>query len=119
MNGVAGTGNGYIINAICNILQTRCAITATTDKYSYNIRGITIHSLLKLPVGPRGNKDLTGESLKRLQESLSGINYVVVDEHSMFGQTTFDWIDGHFKEATSKHDQVQGSFDCLSRPVAT
>ena len=33
--------------------------------------GVTVHSLLKLPIGSRGNKDLTGQSLCRLQDSLN------------------------------------------------
>ena len=69
INGVAGTGKSYLVNAIRNLLQSRCAVTATTGKAAYNIRGVTIHSLLKLPIGSRGNKDLIGQSLCRLQES--------------------------------------------------
>jgi hypothetical protein len=45
--GVAGTGKSYLINGLRHILQNRCAITATTGKASYIIRGVTIHSLLK------------------------------------------------------------------------
>ena len=41
--GVAGTGKSYLINAISNLLREKCAVTATTGKASYNIRGITIH----------------------------------------------------------------------------
>ena len=55
--GVDGTGKSYLIHAIRNFLQNSCAITATTGKASYNIRGCTIHSLLKLPVGSKGNKE--------------------------------------------------------------
>ena len=106
--GVASTGKSFLIDAIQNLLQSRCAVTATTGKASYNIRGITIHSLLKLPVGPRGNKDLTGESLSRLQQSLNGIDYIIVDEYSMLGQTTFGWIDRRCKQATGKYDQILG-----------
>ena len=87
--GVAGTGKSYLINGLRNLLQSKCAVTATTGKASYNIKGVTIHSLLKLPVGPRGNKDLTGQSLCRLQESLNGVDYILIDEYSMLGQTTF------------------------------
>jgi chromosomal replication initiation ATPase DnaA len=66
--GLGGTGKSYLIHAIQNLLQLRCAVTATTGKASSNIGGTTIHSLLKLPVGPRRNKDLSGSSLVRLQE---------------------------------------------------
>ena len=37
INGVAGTGKSYLINAIRNLLQSKCAITATTGKAAYNI----------------------------------------------------------------------------------
>ena len=32
INGVAGTGKSYLINAIRNLLQSKCAVTATTGK---------------------------------------------------------------------------------------
>ena len=71
INGIAGTGKSYVIHAIHILLQQRCAVTAPTGKASFHIGGTTIHSLLMLPVGSRGNKDLTVQSLTRLQESLN------------------------------------------------
>ena len=41
----AGTGKMYLINAIRNLLQSKCA---TTGKAAYNVRCVTVHSLLKL-----------------------------------------------------------------------
>ena len=64
--------------------------------------------MLKLPVDPRGNKDLTGQSLCRLQESLFNIDYILIDEYSMLGQSTLDWIDRRCKQATGMHNQVLG-----------
>ena len=66
-------GKSYLINGIRNLLQSKCAITATTGKAAYNIKGVTVHSLLKLPIGSRGNKDLTRQSLCRLQESINNL----------------------------------------------
>jgi hypothetical protein len=106
--GVAGTGKSYLINALRNLLQHKCTVTATTGKASYNIKGITIHSLLKLPVGRRGNKDLTGQSLCRLQESLNEIEYILIDEYSMLGQVNFGWIDKRCKQASGCHNKVLG-----------
>ena len=45
-------------------------MSATTGKAFYNVSGLTIHSLLKLPVGSRACKDLIGKELCRLQENL-------------------------------------------------
>ena len=35
INGVAGTGKSYLINAIRTFLQSKCAVTATTGKAAY------------------------------------------------------------------------------------
>ena len=89
--GEGGTGKSYPI--IHTLLRAKCAVTETTGTAAFNINGVTIHSLLKLPVGSRGNKDLAGQSLIRLQESLGGIDYIIIDEYSMPGQTVFGWVD--------------------------
>ena len=106
--GVAGTGKSYLINAIRNLLHSKCAVAATTGKASYNIRGVTIHSLLKLPIGSRGGKDLTGQSLCRLQESLNEVDYILIDEYSMLGQVAFGWTDKRCKQATGFNNKVLG-----------
>ena len=74
---------------------------------------MTIHSFLKLPVGPRGNKDLSGQSLSRLQESLKVIDYILIDEYSMLGQTAFGWIDRRCKQATGCFDKVNGGISII------
>lgn len=106
---MAGTGKSYLINAIRGLLHNKCAVTATTGKAAFNINGVTIHSLLKLPVGSRGNRDLTGQSLIRLQQSLNGIDYIIIDEYSMLGQITFGWIDKRCKQASGFHDKLFGN----------
>ena len=109
INGVAGTGKSYLINGIRTLLHDKCAVTATIGKAAFNINGITIHSLLKLPVGSRGHKDLTGQSLIRLQESLKGIDYIIIDEYSMLGQINFGWIDKRCKQASGFLDKLLGN----------
>ena len=104
--GVAGTGKSYLINAIRNLLQGKCAVTATTGKAAYYIRGATEYSLLKLPIGSRGRKDLAGQSLCRLQESLNEVDYIIIDEYSMLGQVAFGWIDKRCKQSTGYNNKV-------------
>ena len=86
---------------------------STAGKASYYIKGVTIHSLLKLPVDPRGNKDLTGQTLSRLQENLKDINYILIDEYSMLGQTTFGWIDKRCKQTTGFYNKVNGGISMI------
>ena len=98
--GEGGTGKSYLINAIHPLLRAKCAVTATTGKAAFNINGVKVQSLLKLQAGSRGNKDLAVQSLIRLQESLSGIDYIIIDKYSMLGQTMFGWVDRCCKQAS-------------------
>ena len=74
------------------------------DSTSLCAQTVETQSLLKLPVGSRGNKDLAGQSWIRLQESLSGIDYIIIVEYSMFG-----WVDRRCKQAPGCHDKLLGN----------
>ena len=111
--GGGGTGKSYLINAVKNLLQQSCAVTATTCKAAFNIHGCTIHSLLKLPVGAKGNKDLTGQNIIRLQNSLKEICYIRIDEYSMLGQKMFAWVDKLCRQATGLTDQLFGGMSTI------
>ena len=102
INGEAGTGKSYLINALRNFLGQSCIVTATTGKASFNIDAIAINSLLNLPVDSRGNSDLKGQSLSRLQIRLTGCKYTLIDEYSMSGQRLFGWVDKRCRQATGK-----------------
>ena len=104
--GVAGTGKSYLISAIKQLLQQQCALAAPTDKVSCNMKGVTLHSLLKLPVGQVRRKDLTGQSLAELQANMEGVNYIIIDEYSMLGQLSFGWVDRRCRKATGAKDQI-------------
>ena len=44
--------------------------------------------------------EIAVQSLIRLQESLSGIDYIIIDKYSMLGQTMFGWVDRRRKQAS-------------------
>ena len=113
INGEAGTGKSYLINALRNFLGQSCIVTATNGKASFNIDAITIHSLLNLPVGSRGNSDLKGQSLSRLQIRLTGCKDILIDEYSMLGQRLFGWVDKRCRQATGKINQVFGDISLI------
>ncbi|KAJ7337854.1 hypothetical protein OS493_008012 [Desmophyllum pertusum] len=68
LNGVAGSGKSYLINSLRAEVQDKCVVTGATGKASYMIRGITIHSLLKLPITQHSQKKLSGQALLDLQD---------------------------------------------------
>ena len=106
--GFAGTGKSYIINAIRNLLGNKCAVTAPTGKASYNVKGSTLYSLLRLPVGSKACKELSGQSLIRLQTNLDNKEYLLIDEFSMLGQSMMGWIDRRCRQASGFKDTILG-----------
>ena len=55
---------------------------------------------LRLPITSATQKDLSGQALLRLQERLLLMDYLLIDEYSMLGQTTVGWFDRRCRQAT-------------------
>ena len=111
VDGGGGTGKSFLINVVCahlrqilggnraavEVLRTSeeslltVAVTAPTGAAASNVGGRTIHSLLRLPTD-RAYKKLEGTEKMRLLSNLKGLKYLIVDEKSMLGLTTFHWI---------------------------
>ena len=92
VSGTAGTGKSYLIHCLRLLLQHQLQVAAPTGVAAFNVEGLTLHSLLSLPT--RGDfKDLEGERLTKLQQSFSGIKYIIIDEMSMVGRKTLGQVD--------------------------
>ena len=114
MLGEGGTGKRYLINSLRRLLQNRCVVAAPTGKAAFNVKGVTLHSLLKLPVGSKRQTDLTGQSLIQIQEQLEVVDYLIIDEYPMLGQRMFGSVDRRLRQTTSKKvDPFGGKFIIL------
>ena len=97
VSGTAGTGKSYLIHCLRLLLQDKVCVVAPTGVAAFNIDGNTLHSLLSLPT--KGEfKDLKGEHLKRLQQSLASMRYMIIDEVSMVGRKLFGQIDRRLRQ---------------------
>lgn len=98
ISGTAGTGKSYLIKCLKKLLGDCLRVTAPTGGAAYNINGYTLHSLLSIPVS--GDfKDLEGQRLSALQESLCGVEYLIIDEMSMVGRKLFGQVDKRLRQA--------------------
>ena len=116
MTGTGGSGKSFTINAIRAIFkdpQRQCRVTATTGAAAFRIGGCTLHSLLKLPVGPKRRKPLKGNQLALLQEDLKNVDTIIVDEISMLGLTGLYWVDQRLRQASGKFKEEFGGFNLL------
>ena len=97
VSGTAGTGKSYLIHCLRLLLQDKVRVVAPTGVAAFNVDGHTLHSLLCLPT--KGEfKDLEGERLNRIQQSLSTIDYLIIDEMSMVGRKMFGQIDRRLRQ---------------------
>ena len=81
MLGTAGTGKSWLLNALSHLLGSIIRRAAPTGMAVFFIGGSPLHSLLKLTLG--AGRSLQRESFKKLQKSLHGVDYIVIDELSV------------------------------------
>ena len=75
-------------------------VAAPTGVAAFNIEGHTLHSLLSLPV--KGDfKELQGEQLHQMQQSLADMEYLIIDEMSMVGRKFLGQVDQRLRQGVS------------------
>ena len=113
MLGTAGTEKSFLIQAIAQLLQDKCMLTATTGIAAFHIGGITLISALHLPIQKHNCTDLRGQTLAKLQHKISNIKYLIVNEVSMLGQNMMAWIDKRLRQATTHLDMPCGGISVI------
>ena len=97
MSGTAGTGKSYLIWCLQELLGDQLRVMAPTGAAAYNVHGHTLHFLLSIPV--RGDfRDLEGQHLHTLQETLASVRYIILDEMSMVGRKLFGQVDRRLRQ---------------------
>ena len=100
ISGTAGTGKSYLMKCLKKLLGDHLCVAAPTGGAAYNVHGYTLHSLLGIPIS--GDfRDLKGQRLSILQESLAGVDYLIIDEIFMVGRKLFGQIDSRLRQAFS------------------
>ena len=95
------------------LLGDRVCVAAPTSVADFNVDGHTLHSLLSLPTNCE-YKDLEGEHLHHMQQSLAGMNYLIIDEMYMLERKILGQIDNCLRQVFPHHaDQLFGGCSCL------
>ena len=103
----------YVINCIRTLLGDRCEVSAYFGIAAFNVNGKTLHSLLRLPIKNKNMVDLKGSSLLRLQDSMQGVSYLIIDEFSVIGQRLFGCIDRRCRQLSGKQDLPFGGLNLI------
>ena len=98
ITGTAGIGKTYMIHCLQLLLNDKIKVSAPTGVAAFIIDGTTLHTLLSLPT--RGDfKQLEGNRLHQLQQTLAEVRYVIIDEMSMVGRKMLGQIDRRLRQA--------------------
>ena len=113
VSGTAGTGKSYLIHCLRLLLDHHVRVAAPTGVAAFNIEGHTLHSLLSLPV--KGDfKELQGEQLHQMQQSLADMEYLIIDEMSMVGRKFLGQVDQRLRQVfPHRADTLFGGCSCL------
>jgi len=107
IDGTAGTGKSYLIDAITKVLtdiarerghKSPIIRLAPTGIAAFNIHGATLHQALLLPVRGAFSR-LDGQQLLRLQGRFKPIRFIIIDEKSMIGRKMLSRVDFRLREA--------------------
>ena len=113
VSGTAGTGKSYLIQCLKLLLRDHLLVAAPTGVAAFNVDGYTLHSLLSLPI--RGDfKPLEGKRLQTIQQTLSGVDYIIVDEMSMVGRKIFGQVDRRLRQVfPARSEEIFGGCSFL------
>ena len=64
-----------------------------TGKAYFNVNGVTLHAFLKLSIASKRLTELKRIAPQKLQSNLENVEYLIIDENSLVGQSLLGWID--------------------------
>lgn len=99
--GTAGTGKSFVIKCLRGLLGSRRHVAALTGVAAFNVEGVTLHTLLHLPIHGEF-KPIEGERLQCLQSTFKQVDYIIIDEIdeiSMVGRRMLGHIDNRLRQA--------------------
>lgn len=113
VSGTAGIGKQFLIGCLKELLGYKVRMLAPTGVATFMKCPWLYFALCSL--SRRGEiKNREGDALRRLQYSLAGAEYIIVDEMSMVGKKIFGQVDQRLRQAFLNYaDQVLGGCSLL------
>ena len=112
ITGRAGTGKTTLLQAFVENTAKVVAVSAPTGVAALAVGGQTIHSLLRLPLGIIGNREL-GFIPKESLAVLANLDALVIDEVSMVSADVLDALDRRLRQAKRKRNPPFGGIQLI------
>ena len=112
ITGRAGTGKTTLLQAFVENTAKVVAVSAPTGVAALAVGGQTIHSLLRLPLGIIGSREL-GFIPKESLAVLANLDALVIDEVSMVSADVLDALDRRLRQAKRKRNTPFGGIQLI------
>ena len=112
ITGRAGTGKTTLLQAFVENTAKVVAVSAPTGVAALAVGGQTIHSLLRLPLGIIGSREL-GFIPKESLAVLANLDALVIDEVSMVSADVLDALDRRLRQAKRKRNTAFGGIQLI------
>ena len=112
ITGRAGTGKTTLLHAFVESTAKQVAVCAPTGVAALAAGGQTIHSLLRLPIGIIGSREL-GFIPKESLAVLAALDALVIDEISMVSADVLDSIDRRLRQAKRRRNTAFGGVQLI------
>ena len=112
ITGRAGTGKSTLLQAFVASTAKVVAVCAPTGVAALAVGGQTIHSLLRLPIGIIGAREL-GFIPKESLAVLSNLDALVIDEVSMVSADVLDAMDRRLRQAKRRRNTPFGGIQLI------
>jgi ATP-dependent DNA helicase PIF1 len=99
VTGKAGTGKSTLLAYFCEVTKKKLVVLAPTGVAALNVKGRTIHSFFGFPLGITVSEIQSGgmSPSKDMQQLLTKIETIVIDEVSMLRADLLDCIDAYLR----------------------
>lgn len=112
ITGRAGTGKTTLLQEFVETTAKNVAVCAPTGVAALAVGGQTIHSLLRLPLGIIGSREL-GFIPKESLAVLANLDALVIDEVSMVSADVLDAIDRRLRQAKRRKNTAFGGVQLI------
>ena len=112
ITGRAGTGKSTLLQAFVASTAKVVAVCAPTGVAALAVGGQTIHSLLRLPIGIIGKREL-GFIPKESLAVLANLDALVIDEISMVSADVLDAMDRRLRQAKRRRNAPFGGIQLI------
>ena len=119
--GTAGSGKSYLIKCLVRAIRLHfnsnksVQVLCPTGNSANLISGVTIHRFLKIPTSRKSNtlSPPQGKTAEQLQDNLSGVKVLLVDERSLVGAKTLGWMEFMCKWGVNNESLSESSWGGL------